>query len=249
MGRGFASRVNRVIWQSDIVIEVVDARFPEETRNSALETKVIESGKKLIVAINKADLVSKERAKRAKRGISKPAVCVFLSAKDKKGINRIMREIGIAKGKTAVVGVIGYPNTGKSSLINALKGKKVARTSKRAGFTRGEQLVRLNQEVMLVDSPGVIPFGERDEFRLFLVGAKNVQDLSDKEFAALKLIEFIQKNNPKELKKKYGIVGKGEKVLEEIAIKRKKLSTGAVPDLNAAARIILEDWSKGKLKT
>ena len=248
MGKGFASRVNRVIWHSDIVIEVVDARFPEETRNSDLEKKVVDSGKKLIVAINKSDLVSKERAKRAKRGVSKPAVCVFLSAKDRKGIMRLMREIGIAGKGKSVVGIIGYPNTGKSSVINALKGRRVALTSKKAGFTKGEQLVRLNQEIMLVDSPGVIPFNERDEFKLFLVGAKNVQNLGDKELVALKLIEFIQKNSPGELKKKYGVVGRGEKALEEIAVKRKKLSKGGAPDTNAAAGVVLEDWSRGKLK-
>ncbi len=248
MRKSFASRVGRIIRQSDIVIEVVDARFPEETRNRALESKVVDSGKKLIIAINKADLVSKERAKRAKRGISKPAVCVFLSAKDRKGVKRLMREIGIAGKGKSVVGVIGYPNTGKSSVINALKGRKVVRTSRKAGFTRGEQLVRLNQEVMLVDSPGVIPFNERDEFKLFLVGAKNVQDLGDRELAALKLIEFVQKNNSGELKKKYGILGKGEKVLEEIAVKRKKLLKGGVPDTNAAAGIVLEDWARGRLK-
>jgi len=79
-----------------------------------------------------------------------------------------------------------------------------------------------------------------------LVGSKNPQDLSDKELIAIQLIEFIAKQDANILRKKYGLehVGTGEEVLEHIAVKRKKMKKGRKPDIEVAARIVLEDWGK-----
>ena len=250
MGMGFALRVNRIIGQSDIVLEVVDARFPAETRNATIEDRIRKARKKLIIVLNKSDLVRKEKVEKTKTDIGKEFACVFVSAKDRFGKKKVMEEIGkAARGKRVVVGVIGYPNTGKSSLINLLKGRRAALTSKKAGFTRGEQFVRVSEHFMLVDSPGVIPTEERDEFKLFLLGAKNPQNLEDKELAAIKLVEFLQRELPSALEARYGVsgTGSGEEVLEKIALKRKKLLKGGKADLPATARIVLEEWAKNIL--
>ena len=250
MRKGFASRVRRVVDQADIVLEVVDARFPEQTRNFLMEKRIVKTGQAIVVILNKSDLISAAQAKKAKAVITKEFPCVFMSAKERSGKKRILAEIGKAtKGKEIRVGVVGYPNTGKSSIINLMKGKKVASTSRKAGFTRGEQLIRISENVMLIDTPGVIPAEERDEFALFLVGSKNAQDLKDHELVAVKLLEYLAAEKPKALKKRYGFakVVDAESALEEIALHRKRLSKGGKPDLAAAARILLEDWGKGKL--
>ena len=251
MGKGFHSRVQRMLEQADIVLETVDARFVEETRNQAIERKVVEKGKKLIIVINKSDLVEKRQAEKSKRKLSKQFPTVFVSAKERSGKKKLQEAIGKeACGKKVKIAVVGYPNSGKSSIINVLKGKKAALTSRKAGFTRGEQLVRISQNILLIDLPGLIPFEERDEYKLFLVGAKNRQDLEDKQLVALKLVEFVSERNPGELEKRYGIkeAANAEQVLDEVALKRKKLLKGGKPDLEAASTIILEDWSKHKLR-
>ncbi len=249
MRKGFVARVDRVIGQSDVVLEVVDARFPAETRNKALEGKVVADGKGLIIVVNKSDLIGRGRAKELKREIGKELRCVFFSARERQGKKKLLGEIGKAsKGKAVKVAVVGYPNTGKSSVINVLKGRKAALTSRKAGFTRGEQIVRISEKILLVDSPGVIPTEEWDEFRLFLVGAKNPQDIEDKELAAMKLLEFISRENPDALRRRYGITAvSGERALEEIALRRKKLLKGGKPDTAAAATIVLGEWSKNIL--
>jgi len=249
MGRGFAARASTVIRMSDIILEIVDARFAEATRNRQLERKAVAQEKTLIVVANKVDLAEEQKIRAEKQRIMQEFPCILMSAKERKGKKRLLQEIGKAShGESVVVGVIGYPNTGKSSIVNLLKGKKSARTSRKAGFTRGEQEIKISETLSVIDTPGVIPVKERDEFKLFLVGAKNTQDLKDREFAAEKLAELLLKEKPGLLEKVYGIKAKecGE-VLEELAFKRNRLLKGGNPDTEAAARILLEDWTKGRL--
>ncbi len=251
MGKGFTARVKRVISEADIILEVVDSRFPQETRNHWMEQTIVEKKKKLIIIANKADLVSVEKVRRVKRKLAKEFPCVFVSAKERFGKKKLLEEIGKASHKKEIkIGIIGYPNTGKSSITNMLRGKKVAKTSRKAGFTRGEQLIRINAKTTLIDTPGVIPADESDEFSLFLVGSKNPQDLSDHELIALKLIEFLARESPGALEKRYGVElpAEPENVLEQIAVNRKKLAKGGTPNLNSAARLILEDWGRNKIR-
>ncbi|MDO8628023.1 MAG: GTPase, partial [Candidatus Diapherotrites archaeon] len=159
---GFMSRVLKLIRNSNIVVEVVDARFSAETRHPYLERKVLDNDKKLIIVMNKADLLSKDALLRLKREMAKVATTVFISARSKKGVIRLREEIGKAmKTKDAKIGIIGYPNVGKSTLVNALSGRHAAPTSIKAGFTRGEQYVRISEHIVLTDTPGIIPFDEK----------------------------------------------------------------------------------------
>ncbi|MFH1587923.1 MAG: GTPase [Candidatus Diapherotrites archaeon] len=176
--------------------------------------------------------------------------CIFVSAKERKGIRKIRELIGIlSKGRNTKIGFIGYPNTGKSSVINALKGKKVAKTSIKAGLTRGEQFFRLSDKIKLIDSPGVIPMDEFDESKLILFSAKSPEQAKDPEYCGEYLIEYLKKNFPEKLRK-MGIKDtekEAEELLGEIAFIKKKLSKGGKPDVNAASKIILLQWQKGML--
>jgi ribosome biogenesis GTPase A len=250
--KGFIARAVKIIKQSDVVLEVLDARFPEQTRNYSLEKIIENEGKHLIFVLNKSDLVGKRKAAKEKKELSRKAPTLFVSAKGKKGINLVRIAVNQALGKKeGKVGVIGYPNTGKSSLINALAGRKAAPTSIKAGFTRGEQFIRLSQKVMLVDTPGVIPVEEHDEFRLVLSVSKNPEQLEDPEYAALQFLKLLIEENPPSFKKLYGFEAKGkeaEAILEKVAEKNKLLLKGGKPDTVRAAKQVLWDYQKGKLK-
>ncbi len=249
---GFLKRVHNVINKADLLLEILDARFPEQTRNNALEETISRKGKKLILVLNKADLISKKKLIKLKNQLSEFTRTVFLSAKEKKGINLLRKEIGIALSGKGVIGVIGYPNTGKSSIINALTGRKAAPTSLKAGFTRGEQRIRLTEKIQLIDTPGIIPFEEKDEFKLILTLSKNPNQISDAEYCAEKLIQLLLQDNAKELEKVYGVKISSEinteKILEEIALKKNKLIKGGLPDIQNASIQVLMDYQKGKLK-
>lgn len=233
MRKGYQYRAREVVKQSDLLLEVLDARFPQQSRNKEMEEHAVREGKKILLVLNKSDLVSKNKAEKFKKELEEEFPCVFVSAKERKGINRLRQKISeIGKGR---IGVIGYPNTGKSSVINALKGRKTAPISIKAGFTKGQQYVKLNEKILLIDSPGVIPFKERDEFFLALIGAKNPEQLKDTEATALKLLEMLGEKEP-------------EKRLEEIALEKKKLLKKGIPDTKAASKILLQQWQKGKIK-
>ena len=108
-----------------------------------------------------------------------------------------------------------------------------------------------NEKISLIDSPGIIPFNERNEVLLALIGAKNAEQISEIETVAEKILEKFLEFNPKVLEKEFGIkIGKkdAEELIKEIALKKKKLLKKGLPDLIEAAKIIVRKWQNGKLK-
>lgn len=246
--------VNRVIRDADVILLVLDARLVAKTRHVEIENKVAKAGKRLIYVINKCDLID-GMALEAMGMQLRPSV--FVSATTHHGVTKLRQAImrvgkPIAKGKEVIVGVVGYPNVGKSAVINMLCGKGAASVSSSAGHTRGIQKVRAGSGIMLLDTPGVIPYQDdgkkRAEGDLALIGSKNAQQLADPEQIAMELILGLGG----QVEMFYGVPrGAGddeEDVLARIAIKRGKLLKGGKPDMLTMAKIIIRDWQDGKIR-
>jgi hypothetical protein len=239
----FWKHVNKVIKEADIIIEVLDARMVEETRNFEVEDKVKKEEKILLYVFNKCDLASKDKLKTIKHSL-KPSV--FISSRDKLGTTILKKKImELSKGNPTVVGILGYPNVGKSSLINALSGKGSAKTSSESGFTKGFQKIRVDPKIMVLDTPGVLPKREKDPAKHAKTGALSYGKIKDIETTALRLIE----DETEKITAHYNINSEDpEEILEQIAFKFKKLSSGGKANLEVAARMLLKDWQTGKIK-
>jgi len=240
--KNFWDIVKRVIKESDILLLVLDARFPELSLNKELREKT--SHRPIIHILNKCDLVEKKELEKWKRRLKN---CIFVSSREKFGRTILKKKIlELAKKEKITVGVLGYPNTGKSSLINALKGRKSAKTSSISGYTKRKQTLKISDRIYLIDTPGVLPFMEKDETKLALINALDFNRVKDPDLVVSELIKNKKKMicsfyNVKELDDPYDII-------EEIAIKYRKLMKGGVPDIISTARMILKDWQQGKTK-
>ncbi len=149
------------------------------------------------------------------------------------------------------MGVVGYPNTGKSSLINFLVGKKVSQVGNEAGFTKGKQKLKFTNEIMLLDTPGVIQESkysmiEKDKLALqTIIGARSISKLREPELVVQKLID----NYRDVLEKHYDmkIEDDADFFLEAIAKKMGYLKKGGVGDTDRAARFILTEWQNARM--
>ncbi len=241
--------VDEILRKSDIILNILDARYYNETRNEVIEKKMRDYGKKFIFVLNKSDLISLNSLKEAFDNLKDISITVPISCRDRRGKLRLIRAITQSvKRRPMTIGVVGYPNTGKSSIINYLVGRKKARTSPVAGFTRGIQWINLSKNIKLIDTPGVIPSKEKQESDLALKSA--LTNIKDSEEVAYKIIDILIKKNKKLLESRYNIKVRLEsfETLKEIAKSKGKLKKGGLPDLESAARLIVNDWQKGKLK-
>ncbi len=229
-------RVRKIINEADILLEVLDARFPDLTRIPVYEKYVKKLGKPLILVLNKCDLVPKEYAEDWKALLSKEYPTVFVSTRMRWGSRKLRNAIKEQAPSFPVkVGVFGYPNVGKSSLINLLKGRGVSSVSPRAGYTRGEQIVRISRKIYLIDTPGIIY--PRSEEILLLIGGLEPERAEDPELAAEILIRNLHAMGEME-----------ESTLEEYAKRRKFFLKGGEPDTWRAAVDILRRWQRGEIK-
>jgi ribosome biogenesis GTPase A len=243
----FWKNVNEVIRRSDIILEIIDGRFVEESRNKELEEKVQKAEKVLIYVINKCDLIPQKEMNEWKKKL-KPSS--YVSAKNHLGTTLLRKKIlKFADNKDVIVGVVGYPNVGKSSVINSLKGKASAKTSSFAGYTKGIQKVKVDSKIMILDTPGVIPFQEKDDLKHTLLGSINVSDLKDPELVALKMIGALKEKIAGHYDIEYDKdFDDEEEILEKIAIKYAMVKSGGKPDLYRAAKKLIDDWQTGKIR-
>ncbi len=240
--------VLQLIRWSDMLLEIVDARYPDLSRNQKLELRIRLEGRRYSLVFNKIDLVSDAFLHKLQKRFPD---AFFVSARKRMGLSQLRTFLAIqSKKKEITVGLIGYPNTGKSSIINMLAGAHSARTSSRAGFTKGLQKIRMGPNIMLWDTPGVTPFGE-DETLLAMLGSRTPEKLKDAEDVALKIIHRIKEEFPSMLTQVYDIEPQGkdeDAILEEIAKKIGTLKRGGLPETERAARSVIHDWQKGKFK-
>lgn len=235
--------VNQVIDGAEILLLVIDARMPEMTRNAEIESKIKQWGKHLLFVINKCDLVKRESMDKMKEEF-RPSV--FVSSKDKLGGTILLKKIlEISKGKPCIVGVLGYPNVGKSSVINLLRGQKSASVSPHSGHTKGIQFVKAKGKIKLLDTPGVLPYDEKDMLKEVIIGSRNPEHLKEPDYFAMKLVEQY----PAMFEKYYGLKYNNDayEFLEEVALKQKVLIRGGSPDMMRVSRQLLYDWQRGKV--
>lgn len=242
--------VSQVIRNSNIVLCVLDARYMSETRNLYIEEQMKEMNKKIIYVVNKIDLVKKIDQKE----LAKFSPSILVSCWTRKGVNELRTKIKIIakqleREPPIYIGVVGYPNTGKSSVINLIIGRKeVARTSSVSGFTKGVQLLKFSDGIYLYDSPGVIPATERftDLVKLAKIGVKSFDRTESPDLFVSELI----KQHPGLFERYYKINtgGDSEKFIEEFGKKRGTILKKSEIDTDRAARMILRDWQSGKIK-
>ncbi len=241
MKQSFWTTVEKVILDSDIVLYILDARFPQESRNADVEKLIQKKKKKCVYVVTKYDLAQNKRNAEYD-ALPKPFVRV--SAKDFFGILRL-KEIIIITGKRLKlqkprVGVVGYPNIGKSSLINALVGKNRVKISSMPGCTLGQQYVNAGN-FLLIDTPGVIPRAEHDEIRQIKI-MSSTEMYKDPEYGSLKLMEAF----PGIIEQYFGVDKNDDyqETLAEIARKKCFLLKGGLPDIQRAGRHILQVYQK-----
>lgn len=252
----------KIIQMSDIILEVMDARFIEQTRNKELEEKIKQAKKRIIYVFNKADLVNIKRVIKEDEEIASLSPKVFVSCPKRKGIKELRNKIKITSYRIEkrvdkalnkiTVGIIGYPNTGKSSIINLLIGKKSSGTGADAGFTKSIQKLKLTSEINLLDSPGVIPNNEYSSSDSTLMskhtklGARSYSQAKDPEIAVANLM----KEFPSLFDNFYKINSKGDSeiLMETLGRQRGFLKKGNEVNEDKTARLILKDWQEGKIK-
>ena len=278
--------VKDVVRISDIVLEVLDARFIEETRNLEVEKDILDKNKILVYVFNKSDLININEAKKSLPGWMKPYV--FVSATKGIGLGNLKARIKmeakriLAKGKNVKeksvfdmnikrvqVGVIGYPNSGKSSVINFITRRGVAKTAKQAGWTKGMQKIRMSETILILDTPRVIPDSkystEKNSFAKDVkVGARTYSNVKNPEDAVF----YLMKEHTDIIEEFYDVkaesapkgvppaqmasaeadkVGNSEILIEKLGKKKGFLGKGGKVDIDRTARIILRDWQEGRM--
>ena len=247
----------------DMVVELLDARAPLSSRNPDIDK--IANNKLRMVILNKADLAEEKANKLwrdffAKQGIHTVLLDARSSSAKKPVIDAIMQaaqkkfERDRAKGiinRPVRIMVAGIPNVGKSTLINSVAGKACTRTGNKPGVTRGNQWIRLNKQVELLDTPGILwPKFEDEQVGLHLayLGSINDEIMELSELASC-LIRELSVISPDALANRYNMKMHEDPyiVLKNIAVARFALQKGGEADTNKACRFLLEDFRSGRL--
>lgn len=246
----------------DLIIELVDARVPLSSRNPDID--VLGAGKARLILLNKSDLAD-ERCNagwasyfqdkgyyvvkvNSKSGAGLKAINGVVQEACKEKIERDRRR-GILNRPVRAM-VVGIPNVGKSTFINSFAGKACTKTGNKPGVTKGNQWIRLNKSLELLDTPGILWPKFEDQvvgIRLALIGSIN-DEILNKDELALELIRFLQKQYPAVLEEKYQAdTSDAVEILTQIARTRSCLLKGGELDLAKASRLLIDDFRNGKL--
>ena len=242
----------------DIVIEILDARAPFSSTNPEFEKRI--QNKKRIVIFSKADLADPQETQKweqfFKKSVDSLLILNLNDPKSEKIIASEVKRLGeekhqkeIAKGmkpqplKTMIIGI---PNVGKSSLINRLAKRSAAGVQNKPGYTRGEQYIKVNNDFILLDTPGVLPMNYDDKKKatnLALIGSVK-EDILPNEDLAIYLIKYLNKSYPNSLLARFEVsdLSDFEQVIEQICARR-----GLLGNKEKAYSLLLKEFKEGKL--
>ena len=247
----------------DLMIELVDARVPAASRNPDIDE--LGKNKARLILLNKSDLAD-ERGNDAwmeyfkgkgysvvkvnsRSGAGMKAINSAVQEACKEKIERD-RKRGILNRPVRAM-VVGIPNVGKSTFINSFAGKACTKTGNKPGVTKGKQWIRINKQVELLDTPGILWPKFEDQtvgLRLAFIGSIKDEILQRVEIA-LDLIEYLKEAYPGTLASQYGIEESNGStaILEEIGNIRKCIKKGTEIDYEKTAALILDDFRSSKL--
>jgi len=247
----------------DLVIELVDARAPMSSRNPDIDE--LARNKARVVLLNKSDLADPAQNSRwaayfkekgfhvleinAKTGMGVKSIGTLVQEACREKIERDRRR-GI-KNRPIRAMVVGIPNVGKSTFINAFAGKACTKTGNKPGVTKGKQWIRLDKNLELLDTPGILwpKFDDQSVgMKLAFLGSINDEIIVMQELA-LDLIESLKKSYPGLLAKRYEIEEEANRVqvLMDIARARRCFAKGEELDYGRAATLLIDDFRSGRL--
>ena len=247
----------------DVVIELFDARAPLSSINPQIDNLI--KNKKKLVILTKPDLADPAETKKWEQFLlTKYDYLLSLNLTDGNATNIIIKAVSKlgqekwakdkAKGmkpqplKTMIVGI---PNVGKSSLINRFAKRKAAGVQNKPGYTRGEQWIKVSNEFILLDTPGILPMNYDDKKKaanLALIGSIREEILPNNDLVHI-LLNYLRKEYPNALTNRYGIseIGEDLQVLEQICEVRKILSSNGEQDILRAESLLLKEFKEGLL--
>lgn len=249
----------------DVIVELVDARVPYSSKNPDIDT--LANGKSRVLVMNKYDLadsnVTEEWIKYYEDKGYFIAKANSKNGKGVKSVNNIIQEACAQKierdrrrgiiNRPVRAMVAGIPNVGKSTFINSFAGRACTKTGNKPGVTKGKQWIRLNKNVELLDTPGILwpKFEDQQSgLRLAFTGAIKDELYNIYELSIL-LVDFLDENYPSAINSYYntgtGNTGNGAETLKLIASCRGCIKSGAEPDLDKAGKILIDDFRAGKL--
>uniref|UniRef100_A0A7S1KSE3 Nucleolar GTP-binding protein 2 n=1 Tax=Percolomonas cosmopolitus TaxID=63605 RepID=A0A7S1KSE3_9EUKA len=245
----------KVVDSSDVIIQVLDARDPMGSRCRMVEKylKMEKPYKHLIFVINKCDLVPTWVTVRWVKLLSQefPTLAFHASITNpfgKGSLIQLLRQFSaLHKDKKSIsVGFVGYPNVGKSSIINTLKKKKVCPVASVPGETKVWQYVSLMSRIHLVDCPGVTYPDEDTDTELVLRGVVRAEKLPQPSFYVQTILDRVKKEY---VIAHYGVVqwDNYEDFLKQMAQKTGKLLPGGGPDIETCSKKMIYDWQRGKI--
>lgn len=247
----------------DLVIELLDARIPLSSRNPDIDD--LGKNKARLVLLNKSDLADEtDNNKWIQYFKDKGIIALKINSKNKQGIKEINNAVQIAckekierDKKRGIINrsvramVVGIPNVGKSTFINAYAGRAAAKTGNKPGVTKGKQWIKLNKSLELLDTPGILwPKFDDQTIGMHLAFIGSINDnILDVTELAYQLVKLLATTYPKVVVERYKIEGHEDplQVMYQVAEVRGCRLKGNQPDLEKTSKIIMDDFRAGKL--
>ena len=250
--------IQKLTARVDLIIEILDARIPFSSRNPML--MAMRGDKPCISVLAKCDLADPALTAKWQRYLEKKQGVKTMTATIKQPekmrdllmlCRRMMPQKSIKSSRIEAM-IVGIPNVGKSTMINILSGRVLAKTGNEAAVTKQIQRIKLSQDVLLLDTPGVLwpkVKNKHSSYRLAITGAIKATAINHDEIA-LYMVNYLRKVYPDAVKRRYRLNELPEDdlaLLNTIGAKRGCLVAGGTIDLDRTASIVLTEFRSGAI--